>query len=225
MLFFCLFVFVPYLSVSSLQLLLIPPISPKFSSSSFPMFDFLYLFLFTLTLNFPKLCPTLENPPSSPPLNIVLHSTLLISPSLTPSLFWCPPHIPSGYVPIRCLNHHPLLLGFMDEDASKVLFARASRIMEALFAWVVCPPPFSAISNGLSGYWLPISGGCGFAMAARQEKCGGCSFSILGFFLSVCIGLDGCFRVFFYVAFIYVGLRPCTYQCWAGFYFLHSLTV
>ncbi|PQQ21873.1 hypothetical protein Pyn_19911 [Prunus yedoensis var. nudiflora] len=64
----------------------------------------------------------------------------------------------------------------MDEDASKVLFALASRIMVALFAWVVCPPPFFVLSNGLSGYWLPISGGCGFVTAARQGGSGGCSF-------------------------------------------------
>ncbi|PQQ10981.1 hypothetical protein Pyn_17252 [Prunus yedoensis var. nudiflora] len=58
----------------------------------------------------------------------------------------------------------------MDEDASKVLFALASRIMVALFAWVVCPPPFSVLSNGLSSYWLPISGGCGFAMVAQTRR-------------------------------------------------------
>ncbi|CAB4309620.1 unnamed protein product [Prunus armeniaca] len=68
----------------------------------------------------------------------------------------------------------------MDEDASKVLFALASRIMIALFVWVVCPPPFSALSNGLSGYWLPISDGCGFGTTAQQEESGGCSFSDLG---------------------------------------------
>ncbi|CAL2254498.1 unnamed protein product [Prunus armeniaca] len=141
------------------------------------MFDFLYLFLFTLTLSFPKLCPNLENPLSSPPLNVVLQSTLLISTSLAPSLLWCPPHIPSGCVPTRDFYHRPLLLGSMDEDASKVLFALAFRIMIALFAWVVCPPPFSVLSNGLSGYWLPISGGCGFAVVVRQEESGYCSFS------------------------------------------------
>ncbi|CAL2258788.1 unnamed protein product [Prunus armeniaca] len=152
MLFFYLLVFAPYLSESSLQLLPIPLISPKFSSSPFPMLDFLYLFLFILTLNFPKLCPNLENPLSSPLINIVLQSTLFISTSLAPSLLWCPSHIPSGCVPTRDLNHQPLLLGSMDENASKVLFALAYRIMVALFALVVCLPPFSILSNGLSSY-------------------------------------------------------------------------
>ncbi|PQQ19420.1 hypothetical protein Pyn_07805 [Prunus yedoensis var. nudiflora] len=129
-----------------------------------------------------------------PPINVVLKSTLLTSTFLAPSLLRCPPHTPSSCVPTRDLNHQPLLLGSMDEDASKVLFALASRIMVALFAWVVCPPPFSVLSNGLSGYCLPISGGCGFATATRQGESGGCSFSDLG-------------------------LRPCTYQCCAGFLF------
>ncbi|CAL9019945.1 unnamed protein product, partial [Prunus brigantina] len=82
----------------------------------------------------------------------------------------------------------------MDEDASKVLFALASRIMVALFAWVVCPPPFFVVSIGLSSYWLPISISCGSAMAAQQVGSNGCSFSNLEFFLCVCIGLDVCFR-------------------------------
>ncbi|CAL9028890.1 unnamed protein product [Prunus brigantina] len=191
------------------------------------MFDFLYFFLFTLTLNFPKLCPNLENlhmhfhySLSSLPINVVLQSTLLTCTSLAPALLWCPSHILSGCVSTRDLNNQPLLLGSMDEDASKVLFALASRIMVALFVWVVCPPPFSALSNGLSGYWLPIFDSCGFATAARQGESGGCSFLDLGFFLCVCIGLDVCFRVFLSVAFfISVGLRPCIYQCWDGFYF------
>ncbi|CAL8155518.1 unnamed protein product [Prunus armeniaca] len=68
----------------------------------------------------------------------------------------------------------------MDEDASNVLFALAYRIMVALFAWMICPPPFSVQSNGLSGYWLPIFGGYGFATAVRQRGSGGCSFLWLG---------------------------------------------
>ncbi|KAL6289473.1 hypothetical protein ACE6H2_006983 [Prunus campanulata] len=196
MLFFCLLVFAHYLFVSSLQLLPIPLISP--------MFDFLYLSMFTLILNLPKFYPNLENPLSSPSINVVLHSTLLTSTSLAPSLLWYPPHIPSGCVPTQDLNHQPLLLGSMVEDASKVLFALASRIMVALFVWVVCPPPFSVLSNGLSGYWLLISGGCGFATAARHEESGGCSFSDLGFFLCVCIGLDVCLGFSFMWFFLFL---------------------
>ncbi|ONH95979.1 hypothetical protein PRUPE_7G099600 [Prunus persica] len=80
MLLFLSFVFPPCLSESPLSLLPIPLISLifdsfclqmppsihyislKFSSSPFPMIDFLYFFLFTLTLNFPKLCLNLKNP-------------------------------------------------------------------------------------------------------------------------------------------------------------------
>ncbi|CAL9028666.1 unnamed protein product, partial [Prunus brigantina] len=231
---FVCFVFTAYLSESPLSLLPTPLISLvsdslclqtplsihyislKFSSSPFPMIDFVYFFLFTLTLNFPKLCRNLENPYlhfhsplSPPPINVVLQSTLLTSTSLAPSLLWCPPHIPFGCVSTRDLNYWPLLLGSMDEDAN-VLFELASRIMVALFAWVVCPPPFSVLSNGMSGYWLSISGGCGFVIAVRQRGSGGCSFSDLGFFPCACIGLDVRFRVFPLCgfSFISIGLRP-----------------
>ncbi|ONI17616.1 hypothetical protein PRUPE_3G169800 [Prunus persica] len=183
------------------------------------MIDFLYFFLFTLTFNFPKLCLNLENPylhfhspllPQYPPINVVLQPTLLTSTSLAPSLLWCLPHISSGHVLAQYLNQQPLLLGFMDEDASKVLVALASRIMVALFAWVVCPPPLSILSIGLLGYWLPITGDCGSVTAMRQMESGGCSFSYLGFFLYVCIGLDVCFKVFPLYSFflLSVGLRP-----------------
>ncbi|KAI5327286.1 hypothetical protein L3X38_026682 [Prunus dulcis] len=46
-----------------------------------------------------------------------------------------------------CSNSRSQPPSTMDEDASNVLFALASRIMVALFAWVVCPPPFSVLSN------------------------------------------------------------------------------
>ncbi|KAL6277163.1 hypothetical protein ACE6H2_020764 [Prunus campanulata] len=113
-----------------------------------------------------------HSPPSSPLINVVLQSTLLTSTSLAPFLLCCSPHIPSDCVLTRDLNHQPLL-------------ALCTRSMVALFVWVVCPPPFSILSNGLSSYWLSISGGCGFATAARQGESGGCSFSDLGFLLCV----------------------------------------